>query len=281
MIEQAATRRQRNRLLEYLLECLKARSPYGKGHWLDVLVVPQQGVYDKCTKKFHCEYADRGVYRKHLQEVPNVTAYWRCNCVGLTGGRTQKAVPDVSEAQGAMDLFCEMGLDIVLRRDRTILEEDALDSVENLIFTLMLTRITFPRVPIGQVVVWPAWSFKTKRFNLAARALGILEQTYICGGYGPEAASDSELAAKGEKDQLAQMLSDNDPLLLGAQWERKRRDRYQGRSYEHRLDHLRPSFPGCFAALDRMRMTGTTPNALSGFQEFFRAEVMAGGGPQF
>jgi hypothetical protein len=256
-----------------ILDLLTAHSPFVR-RWLDVLVVPQQGVYDKRTRKFHCEYADRGVYRKHLQEVPQIVSTWRCNCVVMTGGHTQKAVPDVSEAQGALDLFHDLGVKMTLRHNRIIAEGSALDSAENVIFSLMLARMSFPRVPIGQVVIWPAWSFKTQRFNLAAHTLGILEQTYICGGYGPEAANDGERAISGEKGQLAKMLADNDPLLLGAQWEQKRRDRYQGNSYEHRLDHLRCFFPGCFVALDHMRADGIVADALAHLQESFRVEVM-------
>lgn len=251
-------------------------SGFRRPDWLDVLLVPQQGVFDKRTRRFHCEYADRGVYRRHLQHVPDMLRDWGCNCLVVTGGRTQKDVPDVSEAQGAVDLFDELGLDLALPRRRVVVEETALDSAENVLFGLMLARTKFPRAPIGQVVIWPAWLFKTPRFNLAARTLGILEQTYVCGGYGAEAANEGERAVTGEKGQFAQMMSENDPLLLGPQWERKRRDRYQGNIYEHRLDHLRSGFPACFAALDHMQLTGSSADSIADLQKAFHAEVMNG-----
>ena len=61
------------------------------------------------------------------------------------------------------------------------------------------------------------------------------------------------MALRGEEAQLKRMGEADDHLLLAPEWEEKRRARYQGAHYEHRLHRLRDAFPCSFAALDEAR----------------------------
>lgn len=199
--------------------------------WLHVLIVPLQGIYDGNTGRFYCEYPDRDVYVRHLLGLPAAVREWGCNCISLSGGPTQAAAPHLTEAQGALALLRDLEIRIPLESERIIIEPHALDSAENVILSLMVVRIAFPRAAFGRIVIWPAWAFKKPRFTALARALGIAEQCYVCGGAQAVAANDGCGAETGERTQLDRMTLENDLLLIADHWERKRAARYQGDGY--------------------------------------------------
>jgi hypothetical protein len=192
----------------------------------------------------------------------------------VSGGPTQAAAPHLTEARGAQALFRDLKIRIPLAGERIIVEPHALDSVENVILSLMTVRDAFPNAAFGRIVIRPAWAFKKPRFTALAAALGIGEQCYVCGGAQPAAANDGRHAETGERTQLDRMKLENDPLLMADDWERKRATRYQGDGYASRVDRFRRRFPRCFSVLDRMRASGTSGALLTDFQLALRAEVI-------
>ena len=239
-----------------------------------VLIVPQQGIYERGSGKIHCEYHDRDVQVEQMLSVPRVMRDWALDILALSGGHTQKSVPHLTEADGAQELLRDLNILVEMPEVRLVLDRNSLDSRDNLVFSLMEARKVIGQSPIGRIVVLSAWQFKKARFMLTANALGIAEQAYFIGVRNHEAANAGEKALNGELAQLQKMLDSDDPLLMGPEWESKRHARYQGTDYSGRLASLRTDFPGCFAALDRMLHAGSSACALPELQAAFRQEVI-------
>jgi hypothetical protein len=196
----------------------------------DVLIVCGQGVYEDGT--FFGEFHDRDVYFDHAIRFPDVAARLNCNTVILSGGFTQPSAPWLSEAESFLRILQDAAIsppEMLL-----ILDECALDSAENLLLGLMTARLVLGKVPIRRVVIWAAWQFKKWRFNRNAESLGIVERTYVYG-FAPSAAADILVPADDEnKKTFDEYRRDSveASLLRTADWEAKRRSRWQNNRFD-------------------------------------------------
>ncbi|EGD81039.1 hypothetical protein, variant [Salpingoeca rosetta] len=123
----------------------------------------------------------------------------------FSGGATKAETP-TSEAQSYLTLAEHLGVLDAALRERTLLEEYARDSLENLAYTAALIQERAGPTPVPspkmQVV---GWEFKRARFMQHAEALN-LDITYK----GLGVCSDLESATAAEKRTLA--LFSEDPL---------------------------------------------------------------------
>ena len=88
-----------------------------------------------------------------------------------------------------------------------------------------------------------------------ASMLGFETQFYFSAYTDHSKANASELARLGEQKQYDQLVASGDFLLLGSDWEDKRRKRYRGPNYPLRTAQYRHRFPAVFAALDSLTQT--------------------------
>ncbi len=216
--------------------------------YADVLIGCGQGVYK--NGGFPVEYPDADVYLWHGMEARNVANRFRYNVMVLSGGLTQKAHPDTSEAEGMLQIMTEMQERPAVR---PILETAALDSTENVLFGLMAARLALDKTPIRRIGVHVAWQFKKHRFNLLARMLDLHPNFYFHGLASHDRADAGERAVDGEHALVGSVLEAGDPLLLSDRMEEKRRSRFVGADYAARTAHYRHQFPAVFAAVDTLR----------------------------
>lgn len=237
----------------------------------DVLIACGQGVYQDGA--FPVEFRDADVYLEHALRTKDVARTFNYNIVVLSGGFTQRNMPEVSEADGILSAMQEFEAN--LPHDKSpLLEKSALDSAENVIFGLMRARLNLGRRPIRRVAVHVAWEFKKARFNLIADALGLHPSFYFHGMAPHQRANAGELAISGEERFVAQIVEDVDPLLLSEQMEQKRRKRYAGPNYASRDAEYRRSFPAVFGVIDHLK-NSHEPGLRAELVSAFRREVLS------
>lgn len=241
-------------------------------HSVDVVVVGGQGTFDPATGNYSTEWPDRGCSVEHAISVEGVRARGGYDLVVPSGGFTQKTTPDLSEARSFINMWRKPH---AFPNCPVLLDEVALDSAENLLYSLMLVRLILKgtlglRIPIARVLFYTQWQFKIRRMNATAQRLGILSQFYFQAYTDEKEAWASDRAKDGEMSQVAKLEAADDFLLLGDEWEKKRFSRFQIPSwaehpdaeiraankraiYDARHAHLRKAFPATFAALQALR----------------------------
>lgn len=237
----------------------------------DVLIACGQGVYSGGA--YPSEYPDADVYLEHAMTTRDVVRQFKYTHVVLSGGLTQKRLPDLSEAEGMLRIMEELGA-VPETTTAPMLEAASLDSPENILFSLMLGRMCLGSLPIRRIGVHVAWSFKKPRFNQIARALDLHPYFYFHGLASHLRADAADRALKGEQDFLRTIKDTADPLLLSKQMEEKRRSRYAGKDYAERFAPYRERFPGVVAALDDLRADIVDPRLRSVLVETFRETVL-------
>jgi hypothetical protein len=244
---------------------------------------------------------DEGVHVRHISWLPEIEAELRPALTVASGGYTRAETPAVSEAES----FLLSWRAATCPSSPVVLDDLALDSGENVLTGLMAARLALegklrpvragddnsmisgaklsqirgvgpidPSITIGRVVVLPAWRFKALRFTLTLEALGV--DDYDVRGFAEaHEAQMSASAAWGEARGVAEIVKADDSLLLGANWEAKRRGRHGSSSYDQRFDGLRGCFPRTFAALDRARdALGQRTSALDDLRQAVREEIL-------
>ena len=131
--------------------------------------------------------------------------------------------------------------------------------------------------PFRRIGVYAAWEFKNQRFVKVAQKLGIINSFYFHSFISGSVAALAELAQSGEAQYLAR-FSDN-PLLLDATADKKRRRRYQPGAlgtYDERLDPLKKLFPEVFDCQDAMKANIADETVLQRFQQQFDRHIVRG-----
>lgn len=177
----------------------------------------------------------------------------RLNCI--TGGLTNSKAVGRSEAQSYLDVIKDHGwFGHQEVKGRTIIEEYARDSLENLLFSIVRFKQETSRWPDKITVV--GWKFKEKRFDLHRQALKWPQDrfTYI-GVNNPEGkALDDALAAEAA---LVEKVK-GDLFMVGPELASKREQRnpfHRRHPYRNVVPELTPFFD----FLDRNTFTDDLP----------------------
>ena len=139
---------------------------------ISIMIACGQGVWDQ--GEFFSEYpADNPIYIEHTGKIKEMAYNLRCNYVVLSGGYTQSARPEISEAKSMLNLI---NLEKDVDSNLYILDETSLDSAENLWVGLLTCRKTLDdsghkSIGISQINVFAAWQIKEKRFSMTAKAI--------------------------------------------------------------------------------------------------------------
>src|SRR5262249_51979836 len=153
------------------------------------------------------------------------------------GGYTQSQYPYISEAQGMQNVFSDLKAWPPLDRKKIYLDDQALDSPENVILGLLTAREKLGPLPIRRVGALVAWKFKKARFDAIAKELRIHQQFYFHGVVSHAEAAAGDRALQGEIAQMEEIRREpTDYLQLSEKWETKRKARYQGPDYDSRLN---------------------------------------------
>jgi hypothetical protein len=226
--------------------------------YADILIVCGQGTYrDGC---FYSEFDDRAVCLDHALSARGIVERFAYTHVVASGGFTQKATPDLSEAESFVRVWEEFGAAPV-PSDRLFLDEVALDSAENVALGILAARLGLGAgVRIRRIGVFTAWAPKGYRFGAAARALGIHQRFYFHGFGRAEAMNVHDPTPKPTLSEYGHLATDlSEALLLGQGFEDKRRRRYRGPvPYGERGARLTWEFPAVLAALNE---AGRAPTA--------------------
>ena len=85
-----------------------------------------------------------------------------------------------------------------------------------------------------------------------AKVLGLEHRFYFYAYANADLANAGTLARAGEEGQFQKMTAQQDFLLLGDEWEQKRRARWHegDQAYVDRLATLKQAFPATFEAMD-------------------------------
>ncbi len=263
------------------------------------LIIGGQGTY--FNSLFHTEFPDRTLSIEYMMEAAFIAQRFKYTHIIPSGGFTQTETLDVSEAASFQNVSQEFGIN--LGTLKVVKDEVALDSAENLICGLMAVRIAenkqviHPR-PIGRIGFFSQWYFKKRRMTELAKQLGIDKSFYFHGYAGASMAAAGNSALVGEQQQLDQMMAKDDYLLLGKEWETKRRNRYkpgrnkdgkEGNSFEstysQRKKQLETIFDAVFKKLYLLEQTTNKEltnrvkeqqTMIKGLQQVFRNQVIEG-----
>ena len=192
------------------------------------LIIGWQGTY--IDSLFYTEFPDRELSLEYMMEVAVIAQRFKYTHIVPSGGFTQAETPEVSEAASFENVWREF--EINLGALCVVKDEVALDSAENVICGLMAVRINenetsrHPKA-IGRIGFFSQWHFKKRRMTELAKQLGIEKSFYFHGYAHALKAAAGDAAQAGEQRQLDQMIAKDDFLLLGTEWEKKRRERYK------------------------------------------------------
>jgi hypothetical protein len=192
------------------------------------LIIGGQGTY--MGSNFYTEFPDRELSLEYMMEAPVVAERFQYNYLVPSGGFTQIGTQNFSEAASFEKVWKEFSIRV--SGYEVVKDEVALDSAENVIYGLMAARVhslvELRQVrPIGRIGFFSQWHFKKRRMTQLAKQLGI-EKAFFFHGYAhAQEAAAGDQAQGGEKTQLDQMIANDDFLLLGDDWAKKRKARYQ------------------------------------------------------
>ena len=223
---------------------------HGISHGISALLIGGQGTYQ--DGEYYTEWPDRDSSVLHAANTRRVVTEGCYTHVICCGGFTQKGTPHLSEASSFLNMWDETQTRPVVQ---ITLDEVSLDSTENVVFGLMALRKEVPEIPILRVAYYSLWQFKKARMVGCARDLGIDRRFYFHAYADHTVAWAHEKARIGEQAQHDKLAASQDFLLLGSEWEEKRKKRYCGPNYGTRTAELRDAFPKTFIALDSLRTT--------------------------
>lgn len=133
-----------------------------------LIVLACHGVYATKPGQFHGEHpADRPVYDSQLTYAVNHLVWREASkpLLVISGGPT-KAERKCSESRSYLQRARELGLQVT---ERTVLEQYALTSVENLLLSIYLYHQSTGTYPKNIEVI--SWEFKRRRFKKTLEAI--------------------------------------------------------------------------------------------------------------
>ncbi len=172
-------------------------------------------------------YKDEGrLYFEHIQETVRAAAARPGAAVVFSGGQTREIAGRRSEAQGYWEVARDndwFGHPTI--GEQALREEFARDSLENLLFSLVLFYQTHGAWPERIVVV--GWEFKRERYDLHRQAIKWPSDRFEYVGANNPQGKAMEMAEAGEKRKLNAVRSD--AFLAGPEWagQREFRDPFQ------------------------------------------------------
>lgn len=249
---------------------------------IDLLIVCGHGTYEPETGQFHGEFNERDLYIQQAVETSELVDTFKYNMIVSSGSFTRQATPNLSEAKSFAaiweDFDCWPG---EADPDNPLYawEEAALDSTQNIVFSLMQARLALRAqgrdIPFRRIGVQTIWRFKRDRYTLLADALGFVDRFYFHGYAHASRAQDPEAALRGEQSQMQRVKDTNDPFLLDLHWAKKRNARSASPPRRaQKLHQLQDAFPGCFAALSATNWLEDPEATHEAIRKAFQREVL-------
>jgi hypothetical protein len=166
----------------------------------DVEVLPEHFLDDAYWALQVFQVGELPYYFEHVEEGLRLLKEHPNSVMALSGGRTRQEAGDWSEAASYLEIAKRSSEWDSRLEDRTLLEEYARDSFENIDFSLRLFRQRFGHIPEHIYVV--GWGFKEARIRLHFAAIGIREARYSFVGVNnpPDLASAEQGEAKTRAD---------------------------------------------------------------------------------
>jgi len=133
-----------------------------------LIILPCHGVYDQNTQKFYAEHPnDQPVYKDQIIHAFNLLNKYNRNnpLLIISGGYTKEQIK-ISESESYLDYAEDLGLKI---QDNIVVEEYALVSIENLLFSIFKYHRLRKCYPEKIIII--SWDFKKDRYNAALRAI--------------------------------------------------------------------------------------------------------------
>jgi len=217
------------RLNRQIIHRIKAL-PLAVVNFKQLIIVPGHGVYvgkkatdtsgdDKWVGIFPGEGS---YYTEHARVGVELAAKNPEALLVFSGGQTREPAGRRSEAESYFDIASQWnwwGYEGV--QNRTVLESFARDSLENVLFSVLLFKERAGYFPDKVTVV--GWKFKKERFLLHSQALGIPSGIFdYIEANNPEGGA-LQGALKGEEKKVS--ATKKDMLLEGAEWEEQRTKR--------------------------------------------------------
>jgi hypothetical protein len=253
----------------------RMRSEEHSNEILKILIVLLNGIW--AGFDFVTEYPnDTAKCLQHMCQAASLAQKHNVDMVVLSGGPAHPDRPGETEAAGASAFlnFCKMQPPV-----RTILEDRALSTPENIIFSPMVARIEAgPNAAIGPMILSTLWGFKQIRIDGACDALGIRSRVFV-EAFSNEPRAD-QLAKGGEEAIVRKLEMTGDWLMLGQSGENACRRRYAGTdTYDRRRENYRAAFPRVFAELQALTAKLAADGRLvdadyRGLQRVYRDDVL-------
>ncbi len=196
----------------------------------ELVMVPGHGVFigdspDDLSNpdKWEAFYPEEGPYYvEHIKRAVKIASEDKDSMLIFTGGFTHDSVGPRSEGGGYHEAASLMGWwGHAEVSARSFSEEGARDSLENILFSILLFREQAGYFPEKITVV--GWEFKKERFMIHARALGIPESAITYLGVNDPPGKALEAAKEGERVKLEDALQD--PFLESAKYVKIRHER--------------------------------------------------------
>lgn len=250
---------------------------------IDILIVCGQGTYQ--DGRFYTEYSERDLYLQHALETRHLVHTFGYNTLVASGSFTRPQTPMCSESQSFKRIWSEYDrwpLPSGYETTSYVWEQSALDSAQNVLFSLLETRLYLRHtgrghLPIRRIGVHCLWKFKRERFTLLARALGIEERFYFHGlAHAIESLHPTQ-TLQGERTQVERIQATQDPLLLDSFWEKKRQQRNVSPTLRQDiLGPLEKAFPKCFSALSAQQWQHDKEGTHHTLRTLFEQDVLSG-----
>ena len=196
----------------------------------ELIIVPGHGVYvgkskDDTSKDDAWEgiFSGEGAYyAEHAEQAVKRAAKNPEAVVAFSGGATRETAGKRSEAESYFDIARQWGWwGSPEVEDKVLIEDGARDSMENVLFSVLRYKNKMGYFPDRVTVI--GWEFKTERFNLHARAMGIPREIFYYAGVNNPEGKALEGALKGEAKKVKATIED--PLLKGEDWQKQREER--------------------------------------------------------
>jgi hypothetical protein len=191
-------------------------------------------------------------YVEHIRRGVELAAGDPAGALVLSGGQTRAEAGTRSEAESYHEIATAAGWwgrpEVA---DRTLLEEFARDSLENLLFALARFYQATGRWPETVTVV--GWEIKSLRFMFHSRALEWPQKCFHYVGVNNPEGDAYEAARQGEREKIRALPED--PFYAGPRWaaQRSQRDPFR-RGHPYRgID------PGLDSLLDAMEGRTQSP----------------------
>jgi hypothetical protein len=184
---------------------------------------------------------------EHIQAAVLQAASRRHICLVFSGGESREAAGRRSEAEGYFEMAKEHSwFGHAEVEKRTLREPFARDSLENLIFSILLFFQTFGYWPTEIIVL--GWIFKAERFHLHRQAVKWPAARFNYIGVNNPAPGNLYAALAGEQAKIEAVK--RDLFLAGPEWAAQREMRDPFQRY-HRYQKVHPAFDRIFELMDR------------------------------